>query len=184
MIVLLDGTFGVGKTSVINEIEKQYVGKIKLEVLESDCYFQQYVLERVKEAEERNMFPAIGGVLPQNNIVFLEKYRDIILDKSNDAIVINDMALIMSECKERIHDFLQTEDMIHIILEADKNTIKKRIEIDQNSQRDKSLATSRLDEFVDFLSKNYKNAIRISTENKDTKDIAREILNIIDNNIH
>ena len=55
MIVLLDGTFGVGKTSVINEIEKQYVGKIKLEVLESDCYFQQYVLERVKEAEERNM---------------------------------------------------------------------------------------------------------------------------------
>ena len=42
MIILIDGTFGVGKTYVINEIKKQYVGKRKLEVLESDNYFQQY----------------------------------------------------------------------------------------------------------------------------------------------
>lgn len=43
MIILIDGTFGVGKTSVINEIKKQYVGKRKLEVLESDYYFEQYL---------------------------------------------------------------------------------------------------------------------------------------------
>ena len=182
MIILLDGTFGVGKTSVITEIKKQYMGKRKLQVLEADYYFQQYLHEKIEEAKRKNSFPAVGGVLPQNNVKFMEKYRSVILEKSHDSIVISDMALTMSECKERIHDYFQTENMIHIILEADKNTIQKRIEDD--TQRDKCLALDRLDEFIVFLSKNYKNAIRISTENKTVADIAKEVLDIIDNNTY
>ena len=53
MIILIDGTFGIGKTSVINEIKKQYVGKRKLEVLESDNYFQQYLHKKKKRQEEK-----------------------------------------------------------------------------------------------------------------------------------
>lgn len=180
MIILLDGVFGIGKTSVITEIEKQYVGKIKLEVLEADYYFQQY-LHGKKEAKRKNTFLVSGGVLPQNNVEFLEIYKNIILEKSYDSIVISDMALAMPECKSKIHDFyaMQTKNMIHIILEADKKVIQRRINEDENPQRDKKLALNRLDEFDDFLCKNYKNAIRISTENRTVADIAGEVLKII-----
>ncbi|WP_444240734.1 hypothetical protein [Eshraghiella crossota] len=184
MIILIDGTFGIGKTSVINEIKKQYVGKRKLEVLESDNYFQQYLHKKKEEARRENRFLAIGGLLPQNNIGFLEEYKNVIFNKSQDSIVISDMALTMSECKVRIHDYFETKNMIHIILEADKDTIQKRIKADGNPHRDKRLAEERLDEFIDFLSKNYKNAIRISTEYKGVVDIAKEILDIIDNNTY
>lgn len=181
MIILLDGVLGIGKTSVINEIEKRYVGKIKLEVLEADYYFRQYLHEKVEEAKQKNTFPVIGGVLPQNNVAFLEIYKNIILEKSYDSIVISDMALAMSECKSKIHDFYvtQTKSMIHIILEANKKVIQKRINEDENPQRDKKLALDMLDEFDDFLCKNYKNAIRISTENRAVADIAEEVLKII-----
>ena len=91
------------------------------------------------------------------------------------------MALAMSECKSQIHDFYvtQTKSMIHIILEANKKVIQKRINEDANPQRDKKLALDMLDEFDDFLCKNYKNAIRISTENRAVADIAEEVLKII-----
>ena len=185
MIILIDGTFGVGKTSVINEIKKQYVGKRKLEVLESDYYFEQYLHKKLEEVRRENRFPATGsGFLPQNNIEFLEEYKNVIFNKSQDSIVISDMALTMSECKVRIHDYFETKNMIHIMLEADKDTIQKRIKTDGNPNRDKLLAEERLDEFIDFLSKNYKNAIRISTEYKGVVDIAKEILDIIDNNTY
>ena len=179
MIILLDGVLGIGKTSVINEIQKKYVGKMKLEVLEADYYFRKYLHEKVEEAKRKNTFPAIGGALPQNNIAFLEMYKNVILEKSYNSIVISDMALAMSECKSRIHDFydMQNQNMIHIILEADKSVIQKRINADEN--RDKKLALDLLDEFDAFLCKNYKNAIRIPTENREVGDIAREVLEII-----
>ena len=181
MIILLDGVFGIGKTLVANEIEKQYVGKIKLEVLEADYYFLQYLHEKEEEAMRKNTFPVIGGVLPQNNVAFLEKYKNVILEKSYDSIVINEMALTMSECKSQIHDFFagKTKNMIHIILEADKKVVQKRINEDENPQRDKKLALDRLDESDAFLRNNYKDAIRIPTENREVGDIAREVLEII-----
>lgn len=185
MVFLLDGVFGIGKTSVLNEIEKQYCGKNNLIMLESDYFFQKYLHREVNKARKEHRIAATGGMLPQNNIEFLKEYRNIILEKSKDCIVISDMSLTMPECKAIIHDFLENNSpyMIHVILEADKELIKKRIRQDENQQRDKKLALDTMDEFSDFINKNYENAMRITTDNKNVEEVAKEILEIIDDYI-
>ena len=65
----------------------------------------------------------------------------------------------------------------------DKELIKKRIRQDENQQRDKKLALDTMDEFSDFINKNYENAMRITTDNKNVEEVAKEILEIIDDYI-
>lgn len=179
MIIWIDGVYGVGKTTVVTEI-KERISDNEVEFLESDTYRVKSLKRRVKEAIARNGFPSIG-TLPQNDIVFLREFKDLIDEKSKETTkkLIIDMALIMQECKEELLDKLKNEGkkIVHIVLTADEETIRTRIKNDEN--RMKEVALDWLKYSISFLEKNYQDAIWLNTDNLDVPTIANEIIEII-----
>lgn len=127
MIIWIDGTYGVGKTAVSMKI-RELSADCEIEVLESDVYAEQTFKKVMEKAKKQNCLPAIGGTLPQNNIEFLEEFKNLIEQKvqSENKKILVDMSLTMKECKENLFDALICEGMevLHIILVADENTIR------------------------------------------------------------
>ncbi len=180
MIIWIDGTYGVGKTAVAKKIMENFSDD-NIELLESDYYSSKLLKRIVEEAKANNSFPYIGGILPQNNMLFLKEFGELIEEKSKNAEknLIVDMALTMKESKEKLFDRLKSADknILHIILTADEDTIKSRIENDVN--RMKGIAKECLIHNITFLDKNFPDAMRIKTDNRDVDDIATEIIGVI-----
>lgn len=177
MIIWIDGTYGVGKTAVAMKIKESFSDD-NAELLESDYYSNESLKRVVEEAEANNSFPNIGGTLPQNNMRFLQEFRELIEEKSKntDKNLIVDMALTMKECKEELFDRLKCNgrNIVHIILTADEDTIKSRIKNDGN--RMKETALEWLKPNIAFLDKNFPDATRIKTDNRDVDDIVTEVI--------
>lgn len=176
MIIWVDGTYCVGKTTVAKRLKERLGGTTEL--LESDYYSNETLKKMVEEAEATHRMPHIGGTLPQNNMRFIREFKDLIAKKSENADkkLIVDMALTRAECKENLFDCLQKEgkSIEHIILTADIETIKERIKKDEN--RMKEVALEWLADNIAFLDRNYPDAIRINTDNRDIDDIVTEII--------
>lgn len=180
MIIWIDGTLGVGKTTVALNIKERNSDN-EIEYLDSDFYFREMLKEMMEYAEKNHCMPAMRGLFPQTNKDFFVYFRKIIEEKSETSnILLVSMALIEKQCKEEIFDYLINKNrcILHIILTANKETIKKRIECD-NKERDKKNALEILDESVSFLDRNFVDALRIDTDNKNVCDIADEIIKII-----
>lgn len=180
MIIWIDGTYGVGKSSVAAELMKRFFNS-EAEFLNSDYYRQEIWDEMVAESKRTNCIPHFGGFYPQNNINFWEKMKGIIEERASGLgkYVIIDIAVTMIECKEKLFEPLQRagNEIIHIILTADEETIKSRIQNDSN--RDKSTALNNMKKNLLFLDRNFNDAIRIKTDNRSVGDIANEIAGII-----
>lgn len=172
MIVWLDGTYGVGKSSVASLlVEKLSVENIA--VLHSDKFFIDVMRKKLEGS--------IGGMRPQNNLLFISEFREKIEQCSLDnyLIVIVDMALTADECKTGLYDYFLKKNIpnIHVILQADSNTIINRIEM--NDGRDKLFAKEWLDYNIKYLENNYKTATQINTDGKTVDEIAKEIVLLI-----
>ena len=179
MIIWVNGTYSVGKTTVAKKIAARFGSEAEL--LESDYYCNETLKKIVEEAESTHSLPHIGGCLPQNNMRFIQEFKELIKEKSKDTNkkLIIDMALTRMECKENLFDCLQKEgkDIVHIILTADKETIKERIKKDTNRMKD--IALEWMVDNIEFLDSNYPDAIRINTNKCDIDDIVDEIIEII-----
>ena len=118
-------------------------------------------------------------ISPQNDVAFIEWYKEIICEKQKEGVVISDMSLTTKLCKEKLLDYFDIKqvEFLHIILEANKNILKKRIINDID--RDKSFALRELEGAIDFLENNYYSAIRISTVDRKLEDYVQEIIEII-----
>lgn len=177
MIIWIDGTYGVGKTTVAMKIKESFSDD-NVELLESDYFSNESLKRVVEEAKANNCFPNIGGTLPQNNMRFLREFRELIEEKTKntDKNLIVDMALTMKECKEELYDRLKSDgkSIVHIVLTADEDTIKSRIKNDEN--RIKETALEWLTQNIAFLDENYPDAIRIKTDSRDVDDIATEVI--------
>lgn len=180
MIIWIDGTYGVGKTTVAAKVKESFSDS-NAELLESDYYSNESLKRLVEEAKANNRFPHIGGTLPQNNMRFIQEFRELIEDKSQDTDkkIIVDMALTMKECKEELFDRLISDgkSILHIILTADKDTIKSRIKNDGN--RMKEIALEWFTWNITFLDRNFPDATRIKTDNRNIDDIVTEIIELI-----
>ena len=166
MIIWLDGAYGVGKTTVARKIEELLGGDT--EIVDSDYYYQEMI-------NENGLF-ALGGTLPQNNKVFLTRFKKVIEDKleNTDKQLIIVMALTQKESVELLFDYFNLDrDILHIILTASAETIKARIEADN---RGRGTALEWLTYNLAFLDVNSPDAIRINTENKDVDTTANEII--------
>ena len=152
MIIWVDGTYSVGKTTVAKKIAARFGSEAEL--LESD-YYSNETLKRIVE-------------------LIKEKSKD-----TNKKLII-DMALTRTECKENLFDCLQKEGkgIVHIILTADKETIKERIKKDANRMKD--IALEWMVDNIEFLNSNYPDAIWIKTDKRDIDDIVDEIIEIIE----
>lgn len=180
MIIWIDGTYGVGKTTVSMEIKKRFTD-CEIEVLEADVYYEKFTSQIIDIAKQKNCMPNIGGTLPQNNIRFLQSFKKMIEEKiqNKDKKILVDMSLTMTECKENLFDVLldNGKRIIHIILVGEEDTIKFRIKND--NKRDKQLALEELKYNLCFLKENFDDAIRIKTDKREISDIADEIIQII-----
>ncbi len=179
MIIWIDGTYGVGKTTVAKQLKERFGNGAEL--LESDYYSDETIKKIKKEAEVAHRIPFNEEKLPQNDMRFIREFKKLIEEKSNDTNkkLIVDMALTQMECKENLFDCLQKEEknIVHIILMADKENLESRIKKDEN--RMKEIALDCLEYNISFLDDNYPEAIRIKTDNRDTDDIVDEIIKII-----
>lgn len=169
MIIWIDGAYGVGKTTVARKVKEILGGDT--EIVDSDYYYQEMINE--------NGLLALGGTLPQNNKVFLARFKKVIEDKleNTNKLLIIVMALTQKESIELLFDYFNSDrDILHIILTASEETIKARIEADN---RGKGTALEWLTYNLAFLDVNSPDAIRIDTENKDVDTIANEIISYL-----
>lgn len=177
MIIWIDGTYGVGKTEVAKRLKERFSDN-KAELLEADYYSEESLKRLVEEAKANNSFPHIGGTLPQNNMRFIQEFRELIEEKSKNSekYLIVDMALTMQECKKELFDRLKkgNKDILHIILTADNETIKARVKSDKSRMKD--IALDWLANNVTFLDNNFPDALRIKTDNRNIDDIVTEVV--------
>ena len=120
MIIWVDGTYGVGKTTIATMLKEKMGDEVEL--LLSDYYYNATIKKIMAEAEVNHRFPCIGGTLPQNNMRFLREFKELIEEKSAEKTLIIDMALTMAECKVNLYDSLEKEgqSIKHFILTADE----------------------------------------------------------------
>ena len=169
MIVWIDGTFGVGKTSVAEALKE----KLPLQdVIHLDA-------DRSYQAGNRKYFG--GGFFAQNNERFLSDFKSQIEEsvKENEIVIVT-MALTMDECRDYLFRQLQstTSKLIHVILFADEQTVLSRIENDVPT-RDKDYAKRNMKKNTEYLSKNFSEAIRLDTDGKSINEVADAILEIV-----
>lgn len=164
MIILINGTYGVGKSTVADNVNKIYKGISK--VLEPDKLWHE-VLKK-----DRNI--AFGGTYPQNNKKFLKILESRLKEeiKKYEGLIIIPMTitedfsynLLVKPNKDIIKQF---------ILLADEEIIKQRIYKD--NERDYSLAINSIDRNNNFLN-NISNATFIDTSNMNANEIAEYIV--------
>lgn len=169
MIIWLDGTYGIGKSTVAEKI-KQLLDDENIEILESDNIYMKMI--------QKNPLTALGtGTLPQNNIHFINLFKELIEEKSSkkNKIFIVDMSITQKECKVELFEYLKNKniEILHIILTASKETLFTRIE---NSTNRDSISLLYMDENIKFLNDNFKTDIRVNTDNKTIDEIANEII--------
>lgn len=174
MIIWLDGTYGIGKSTVAQKI-KEKLSDVEIEILESDHYYQEMINE--------NEYLPSGGTRPQNNQNFIKRFKKVLdekIENQDKKLIIIVMSVTHPVCKNQLFDVLSAEnsELLHIILTAKKETIEARIQLDEN--RDKDFSLQWLEPNLNFLEKNFDEALRISTENKSSSDTADEIIQYVD----
>lgn|GEM_PF-6736423 len=172
VIIWLNGTYGVGKTSVAREIKSKIFNQNAV-VLESDDFFESMAKEIYDD-----MILNGGGAIPQNNKLFLERFKEKLeLYMNSETICIVSMALTEKESIEILWDYLlqNSSDVCQFILEAEETIIEKRVKSDTKREQ-KDFALYELSRNIKFLDKNFKNIERIDTNNKTVENIAELII--------
>lgn len=168
MILWINGTYGVGKTSVANEIRNLY--KYNSKVLEPDEIWMSSL-----KSNPKIIFG--DGTSPQNNKNFIKiLYSTIEKELLNyDGLLIVPMTITDSIGYDSLIERLGNKYRLkHVILESKKEIIVKRINKDK--ERDKSFALTYLDINIKFL-ENIDEAIHIDTSNLTPKEVAKIIIN-------
>lgn len=167
MIIWLDGTYGVGKTTVARLIEEKFDKKIMY--IESDAYYREFA----KKYPYATMF---CGALPQTNKAFLNDFKKYIEENiESDMLIV--MTLSTVECDEILISHFRNQTSKHYILSVDKSELEKRIDTD-GPHRDKALARYYYDINTKYYV-NYKDAIRIKTDDMTPEEVAEFIISDI-----
>lgn len=180
MIVLLDGTFGVGKSTVANRIVEKLSDK-NVQHFDSDFYWREFVEELFAKAT-KFYFPKMEGLDPQNNKEFIDRFRRLLIEealKDTNKIIIVTMALTQKKCKEGVLDYLlqQGIQVLHIILLADIETIQSHVAHDSDERKKKALED--FSNNISFFNNNFEKALRFQVNNKPVDEIADDIIDTV-----
>lgn len=175
MLIWIDGTYGVGKSHVAEKLAEHLSNKAA-EYIESDHYWMTLI--------HNNPSVSFSGFFPYCNKPFLSIFRSMLeekIEKFGKTPIVS-MSLTDKLCQEELLDYFQNKKitMLHIILEANLETIISRIEND--SIRDMNLQDqqkSNLSVQIQYLREEYPDAIRINTENKSIDEVVIEILSFL-----
>ena len=160
MILWIDGTCGIGKSSVAKRISELLLSD-KVLLIESDECYKQF-------ANQRPILAMFCGGTPQNNKAFLAELKKIIINgQETSELLIIAMTTTMVECKEILIDYFdKDDDFVHIILDADK---------DEDKERQKKENIADIDRSINFLNE-YADAIHVNTNGKSIDEVSKEII--------
>ena len=170
MIVFINGTYGVGKTTTGRCLINSFIGG------DSVLYDADYSVVKEINIERFNHFFKLYGWECTASPAYLEVARKNIESLLvNHETVIVPMTLAHENGKKYIIDHFLAMDvaMEHFILEADKLTTIMRIA--GHEERDQELALKWLDANTEFLKANYSDAVRINTEYQTPYNVAKRI---------
>lgn len=129
--------------------------------------------------------PVTAHGIFNTNKYFLEKLRNELEEMHNlGKIPIVSISLVSKLCEIELLDYFEKKSipMIHIILEASKDTIISRIENDLiRDESAQSQQKAKVRWQLDFLETAYPNAVRINTESRNLNEIIGKIKNILQN---
>ncbi len=156
MIVWIDGTFGVGKTTAANELKKRHS---EYDVVDFD--------ELIRNVEPENpMELFFGKRYPESKKCYVDALAnklEIKLEQNDDRVIVIPIALITDYCKTRlVEHFTNITQTAHFILYLTRDSLLERI--NKQEGRNKDLAITYYDEATLYLKENYRNAIRINTD--------------------
>ena len=175
MIIWIDGANGVGKSCVAEELAKVFKNE-NAEYIESDLYWMKWMGE--------NPVKTLAGMFPYHNKYFLKEFRnELEVQIHLEKMLIVSMSLVDKLCKAELLDYFEARQipMMHVILEASKDIIKLRIKNDDiRNQEVQRQQMEKVGWQEEYLNKNYLEAIRVSTENKNIEEIVDEIKNSIE----
>lgn len=169
MIIWINGTYGVGKTTVAQEV-KNILGDCAI-IIEPDIDFQRFCKEKFSKVG--------GGFFPQNNVTFISELQDKIENKEKEnKFVIVPMTVAMDESKIGLIDYFKEKKIIkHFILTASNDIIRQRIDNDYN--RDKELSLRSIKSNINYFKNNFHDDINIFTDNLDKIEVANRIVEVI-----
>ena len=169
MIIWINGTYGVVKTTVANTLNKIYSDNSK--VLEPDELWLSFLSSNLTLGFRG------GGAYPQANEDFIDflKVRINEIISSYEGLLIIPMAVTEQLSYNTLIRTNQNK-IKQFILEANENILHERINQDKN--RDKNLATYSMKENIDFLNK-ISDAIHIDTSNMTSDEVANCIISKI-----
>lgn len=171
MIVWIDGANGVGKSHVAEKLA-EHLSDEAAEYIESDRFWLTLI--------HNNPSVSFSGFFPYCNKHFLSMFRSMLEEKIEEfeKTPIVSMSLTDKLCQEELLDYFQNKriTMLHIILEANRETIVSRIETDPNRDvKFQDQQKSNLNFQIQYLRKKYPNAIRINTEDKSIEEVVAEV---------
>ena len=169
MLVLINGTYAVGKTTVARILEESFLDS-SFEVFDPDGFDFENLLN-----EKEQLAILLGGTDLLTKPIYLYLIRNEIqsrLLKSKSVIVPITMA--NEAGKKIIIDYFigQGFQLLHFILQASRETILDRMR--NQKERDESLVLNLTAKNIAFLNK-YLDAIKIDTENKTPYQVAKNI---------
>lgn len=168
MIIWINGTYGVGKTTVANKVNKICSSNSK--VIEPDKLW-------LSSLAENPMIVFGDGAYPQVN----KKFLDYLNSKINKIISnYEGLLIIPMTLTERLsyNKLIEPnkDNIKQFILQANEDVLYKRIYSDNG--RDTSLATTTMHTNIDFLNK-ISDAIHIDTSNMTSDEVANCIISKI-----
>lgn len=174
MIVWIDGANGVGKSHVAAKLAELLTNR-NVEHVESDLYWRDFT------SDSNNYLKIITGFAPYYNKYFLDLFKNILEEKiyNSDKMLIVSMSLVHKLCKENVLNYFEKKKvpMLHIILEAQKETILSRIENDPiRNGDDKKEQKQNVPEQIKYLETEYSNAVKVNTENKTLDEVVDDII--------
>ena len=168
-IIWVDGTFGVGKTAVANEIAKRMNNAHQIEFDELQ-----------KEYQPKYLSDYFGERYPEAKKYLIDALRDKILEmkqgKAYDYIIVP-IALINDYCNQKLVNAFKDIEDYHFILTASNEIINQRIENQAN--RDVDLALTYMQPAVFYLKNHYSDAVRIDTSDMSIVEVAEKIIEVV-----
>lgn len=173
-IIWIDGANGVGKSHVAAKLSESFLEK-NAEYVESDLYWLNFI--KVNEGKKRS------GFNPYDSKWFLDELKNVLDEKIQlGKMPIVSMSLVDKLCETELFNYFEIRKipMIHIILEASKETIIQRIKGDCiRDQAAQSQQIANVEWQLAYLNSTYVNSIRVNTDNRSIKEIVDEIKSYI-----
>lgn len=162
-LILLDGTHGVGKSTVAHCV--CMISNGKYVCIDPDEYFNSNAA----------YYFFNGGYPVANNTIILEIVHKKVREQIKDKNVVIPLTLNSQDYRESwtklFHDIAEVR---HVILYADKETLRNRINLDEG--RDKELALDNIDNNDKFYRGSIEGTIKIDTSALSPEVIAKKIL--------